>query len=273
MMVDPAGWQRDVGALAEGLAYGVTHPVEFGKAILDWDTWQSSPGRAIGHLVPDLVLTLATAGGGAAARGARAARAADELADMGTTLRRLDRIDDASARLSYFERARTLLPGRERPLPPPNLPPGAPAGRAAAFQGHAPYPGVDDWYTVRLGAGDEVAAGSVAVLPDLRFSGFAVPRQVADDVGGNARELFEGVQVAPRHGSYRDEVTVFRAREDLEVAVAIARRNPMYGPGGLRQVFIPDMQQLIDDGVLEVVERRALHTLQARVHVDAGSAP
>ena len=273
MMVDPEGWERDVTALGEGLIYGVTHPVEFGKAILDWDTWQESPGRAIGHLIPDLLITLATAGGGAAARGARTANAVDELADMGTTLRRLDHIDDASARLSFLDRARALLPGRERPLPPANLPPGSPAGRAAAFQGHAPYPGVDDWYTVRLGAGDEVAAGSVSARPDLRFSGFAVPRQVADDVGGNARELFEGVQVAPRNGVYRDEVTVFRASQDLEVAVAIARNNPTYGAGGLRQVFIPDMQRLIDDGVLEVAERRALHTLQARIDVDAVPAP
>ena len=79
--------------------------------------------------------------------------------------------------------------------------------------------------------------------------------------------------MAPRNGTYRDEVTVFRASEDLEVAVAIARNNPMYGAGGLRQVFIPDMQRLIDDGVLEVVERRAMHTLQARIDVDAVSAP
>jgi hypothetical protein len=189
------------------------------------------------------------------------------------TLRRLDRMHDASERLTFLERARRLLPGRERPLPPPNVPVGSPAGRAAAFQGHGAYPGVDDWYTVRLGAGDEVAAGSVADLPELPFSGFAVPRPVADAVGGNARELFEGVQVAPHHGLYRDELTVFRAREDLDVAVAIARNNPQFGPGGLRQVFIPDMQQLVDDGVLEVAERRALHTLEARVHVEAVQAP
>ena len=273
MMVDPVGWQRDVSTIAEGLAYGVTHPVEFGKAILDWDTWQESPGRAIGHLVPDLLITLATAGGGAAARGARTARTADELSDMATTLRRLDRIDDASQRLSFLDRARQLLPGRERPLPPPNVPAASPAGRAAASQGHGAYPGVDDWYTVRLGAGDEVGAGSVTALPELPFSGFAVPRPVVDDVAGNARELFEGVQVAPRHGVYRDEVTVFRAREDLEVAVGIARNNPQFGPGGFRQVFIPDMQRLVDDGILEVTERRALHSLPARAHVEAVVAP
>ncbi|MEP6761593.1 MAG: putative T7SS-secreted protein [Sporichthyaceae bacterium] len=273
MMVDPQGWERDGTALGEGLGYGATHPVEFGKAILDWDTWQESPGRAIGHLVPDLLITLATAGGGAAARGARAVEAADELAEMGLTLRRLDRIHDASQRLTFLERARQLLPGRERPLPPPNVPVGSPAGRAAASQGHGAYPGVDDWYNVRAGAGDEFAAGSVSAMPDLPFSGFAVPRSVADDVGGKARELFEGVQVKPHEGVYRDEVTIFRAREELEVAVAIARNNPLWGPGGLRQVFIPDMQRLIDDGILEVTERRALHTVEARIHVDAAPAP
>ena len=265
MTVDPVGWQRDVTALGEGLAYGVTHPVEFGKAILDWDTWAESPGRAIGHLVPDLLLTLATAGAGAAARGARAASAADEMADMATTLQRLDRLEDTAARQGYLARARELLRGRESPMPPPNLPPGSPAAQAAASQGKGAYPGVDDWWSARMRPGDEVAAGSVSTLQDLPFSGFAVPRSVADDVGGNARELFEGVQVQPYHGSYRDEVTVLRARSDVDVAVGTARNNPQFGPGGLRQVFVPDMQRLVDDGVLEVTERRPLHTLTAQV--------
>ena len=269
MMVDPEGWERDVTGLAEGLAYGVTHPVEFGKAILDWDTWAESPGRAIGHLVPDLLLTLATAGAGAAARGARAAKAADELADVGTTYRRLDRLEDTSERLSFLDRARQLLPGREPPLPPPNLPAGSPAGQAAGVQGQGAYLGVDNWWSARFGADGELVAGSVADLPDLPFSGFAVPRSVLDDVGGNARELFEGVQVQPHRGAYRDEVTVFRATQDIDVAVGMARNNPQFGPGGLRQIFLPDMQRLIDNGVLEVVERRPLHTLAGREAADS----
>ena len=55
--------------------YGVTHPVELGKVLIDWDTWQESPGRAIGHLLPDLLLDPGDRrrrGGGA--RGARACR-------------------------------------------------------------------------------------------------------------------------------------------------------------------------------------------------------
>ncbi len=71
MLVDPEGWSRDMVALGEGLWYGVQHPVELGKAIVDWDTWQESPGRAIGHLLPDLLIALASGGAGAAVKGAR----------------------------------------------------------------------------------------------------------------------------------------------------------------------------------------------------------
>ncbi|GAB78171.1 RHS repeat-associated core domain-containing protein [Austwickia chelonae] len=44
---------------------------QVGSAILDVDTWKDRPALAAGRLLPDAVATLATAGGGAAARGAR----------------------------------------------------------------------------------------------------------------------------------------------------------------------------------------------------------
>ncbi|MGH8968871.1 MAG: putative T7SS-secreted protein [Actinomycetes bacterium] len=273
MLVDPQGWARDMHALAQGLTYGATHPVEFGKAVLDWETWQESPGRAIGHLVPDLLVTLATAGGGAAVRATRGVRALDTVADVGTTFRRLDRLTEPRERLSYLDRARRLLHGREPLLPEPNLPADSPAGIAAGIQGRGNYPGVDDWYPARLRAGDEIGAGTVADLPDLPLSGFAVPRSVVDEVGTDARELFEGVQVRPYEGSYRDELTVYRAGNDLDVAVGYALRNPDYGAGGLRQVYVRDMQRLVDDGVLDVAERRCLTNLTARVDAETVPAP
>jgi hypothetical protein len=51
-------------------------PLEFGKnlgkAMLDWDTWADDPARALGHLLPDAVIAVLTAGTGAAAtRGAK----------------------------------------------------------------------------------------------------------------------------------------------------------------------------------------------------------
>ena len=103
MMIDPEGWARDMQALGQGLWYGVTHPVEFGKILLDWDTWRENPARALGRLVPDLLLTLATGGGAAAARGVRGANAlrrlashADEASDLGTLANRAEDLGDAA---------------------------------------------------------------------------------------------------------------------------------------------------------------------------------
>ena len=35
---------------------------EVGKAVLDWDTWADDPARALGHLVPDAIVAVATGG-------------------------------------------------------------------------------------------------------------------------------------------------------------------------------------------------------------------
>ena len=244
--------------LSEGLAYGVQHPVELGKALVDWDTWQESPGRAIGHLVPDLLLTLASGGAGSAARGARAV---SEVEDVSRTFTRLDRLGES--RLGYLQRARNLLSGEA--LPAPNVGRHTPAGIAARWQSAPPYGGVDNWFNATLRTGDLVGAGSVKALPDLPFRGFAVPADTAASVGTDARRLFEGVQVNPFGGHYRDELTMFRASEDVPVAVSYARSNPQFGVGGLRQVYLPEMQALIDRGALEVVARRPLENTVAVV--------
>ena len=38
-----------------------------GKSLIDWDTWTDDPARALGHLLPDAVIALATMGGSAGA--------------------------------------------------------------------------------------------------------------------------------------------------------------------------------------------------------------
>ncbi|WP_116115984.1 putative T7SS-secreted protein [Austwickia chelonae] len=74
-----AKYQLKFESTVSMLAYAKDHPVEFAKSVgsaaLDLDTWGRNPARAAGRLVPDLVLTLATAGGGAAAKGAKAGQA------------------------------------------------------------------------------------------------------------------------------------------------------------------------------------------------------
>ncbi len=52
-------------------------------------------------------------------------------------------------------------------------------------------------------------------------------------------------------------LTVFRASEDLPVAVSYAWHNPQFGEGGLRQVYVHEMQSLIERGVLEMVDQAA----------------
>jgi len=259
MVVDPVGWSRDMAALGEGLWYGAQHPVELGKAIVDWDTWQESPGRAIGHLLPDLAIALASGGAGAVVKGARVARGVESVA---VTFRRLDRVGEGGERLTYLRRARNLLSGKG--LPAPNVGRHTPAGLAAGFQAEPPYGGVDRWFNATLPSGDVVGAGSVAGR-DLPFSGFAVPPEVVDGVDGDARRLFEGVQVNPYRGTYRDEITMFRANEDLPVAVSYAWRNPQFGEGGLRQVYVHEMHSLIERGVLEMVDKQPLTNTTARL--------
>jgi hypothetical protein len=65
----------------------VSDPVGFAKAITNWEMWFDNPARALGELVPGLVLGLATGGAGVAAVRAgtgarRVAGAADELATV-----------------------------------------------------------------------------------------------------------------------------------------------------------------------------------------------
>lgn len=266
MMVDPLGWQQDMTNLGTGLVLGVQHPAELGRALVDWDTWKESPGRAIGHLVPDLLLALGTAGAGTvAARSVRGVGALDEVADVARTFQRLDKLGEGPERLTYLQRARTFLSGER--LPEANLP-GTPAGLAKQWQSGPSYPNADSWYTARLQPGDHVAFGSLQAQTAPAPGSFAVPRSVLDDVGTDAVRYNEGLQIQPYQGSYRNETTVVRVNQPMDVAVAYTTANPQYGAGGLRQIFLPDAGELPPSAFTEV-ERRAMTNLHARITVGA----
>src|SRR5690349_14549989 len=90
--------------MAQGIYTGLTtDPIgfgkELGKSLLDWDTWADDPARALGHLVPDAIAAVATAGTGAVAtRGIKGgADALDALSDMSRVaddLGALSKMDD-----------------------------------------------------------------------------------------------------------------------------------------------------------------------------------
>ena len=79
---------------------------EIAKGVLDWDTWADNPARAVGHLVPDIVVAVATAGGGTAATKSSSILAklgthADDLADVGHAARG---VDDAAAGVKRLDK-------------------------------------------------------------------------------------------------------------------------------------------------------------------------
>jgi hypothetical protein len=79
--IDPEGQQRELSNLGKGLSYAWHNPAEFGKALIDWkDIVGGHPGRAFGQLLPNIALTVFTAGGGAAAKGAEGAVTVSRLA-------------------------------------------------------------------------------------------------------------------------------------------------------------------------------------------------
>lgn len=83
--------------MAQGIYTGLTtDPIGFGKqlgkSLLDWDTWADDPARAIGHLVPDAIAAVATAGAGALAT--RGARGGVDILDGLSDLSRLDNLAD-----------------------------------------------------------------------------------------------------------------------------------------------------------------------------------
>ncbi len=75
--------------------------IALGKGILDWDTWADDPAKAIGHLIPDIVITIATLGAGGAAAGAERGatgivRGADAAEDLTGAASKLDDLGDLS---------------------------------------------------------------------------------------------------------------------------------------------------------------------------------
>jgi hypothetical protein len=109
MLVDPIGYHKDMTTLSQAIVTGVQHPSEFGKALIDYDTWKQSPGRALGHLVPDAIAVATVGAGAAATRGARGLKTVDDVTDGVWTA---DRASDAAADLRRVAESATPSPGQ-----------------------------------------------------------------------------------------------------------------------------------------------------------------
>lgn len=259
-VVDPGGWGRDTGALGKGFLYGAAHPIEFGKAILDWDTWAESPARAVGHLAPDIALAMVTGGAGpVASRGIETAEASQRVLK---TAKGISKVSTQAGRAAPLQGMRDLeqtrgdIAGGDHP---PGFSPGdgSPAAIAAARQGAHPGAATDAWSNTALQHGDMIAVVS-SVAGGSALGPIAMPVGVADRAGVSGSDLRDSLQAPFDPASDIQVVTVIRVNERLDIAASQALANPQHGAGGAVQIFIPDLQGLITRGVLTIVETRPL---------------
>ena len=130
----------------------------------------------------------------------------------------------------------------------------SPSQIAKSWQGKGNYPGIDEYQDII------VEKEVVLYRGEPNGSGYFTTKQAIDESGKNATKLFEGLQVEkhPIYG-YRKNMQGYKAMIDIEAAYGIVKANPQFGNGGLPQIFIPNIHELIQKGYLKPVETITLY--------------
>ena len=125
----------------------------------------------------------------------------------------------------------------------------SPAKTAQSWQGKDDYPGVDDYVDMNMHKGDILYRG------EPNGTEYFTTLDAVEGSGRNATTLFEGLQVKP-HPIYgfRGQVSGYRFTKTVTVGYGQALANPQFGSGGLDQFYIPNVQKLIDKGILVLVD-------------------
>jgi hypothetical protein len=114
----------------------------------------------------------------------------------------------------------------------------SPSALARLEQGGVRYPGIDQFRDIMLKPGTSVFVGEPGI------SGFATTRGAFGRTGTDAQRIFEGLQVAPKNGTYRPGLTEYVITQETPAAFSIVRANPQYGSGGLPQLYIPNFSEI-----------------------------
>ena len=101
-----SGWTEEWGALGHGLEYGVTHPLEFGKAVIALDALEKRGfSYWLGNLAPAAAAAFFTGGGAAAVRGGRVVsttvRTSEDVARFAELTGRATYAGEAGERIAY----------------------------------------------------------------------------------------------------------------------------------------------------------------------------
>lgn len=129
-----------------------------------------------------------------------------------------------------------------------------PSQLARSWQGVGKYPGVDNYIDVTVKKGEILYRG------EPNGTEYFTTLDAIEQSGRDATKLFEGLQVEknPIHG-YRGEMQGYIFNEDVASAYGITNANPQFGKGGLPQYYVPDVQDLIDKGILTPVDNIKLN--------------
>ena len=129
-----------------------------------------------------------------------------------------------------------------------------PSEIARSWQGTGKYPGIDDYVDII------VEKGTVLYRGEPNGTEYFTTLDAIEQSGRDATKLFEGLQVEknPIHG-YRGEMQGYVFNEDVASAYGITNANPQFGKGGLPQYYVPDVQDLIDKGILIPVDNIKLN--------------
>ncbi|WP_332237362.1 hypothetical protein [Sporolactobacillus sp. KGMB 08714] len=127
----------------------------------------------------------------------------------------------------------------------------SPSKKAAEWQGGDPYFGID-------ACTDKIyPKGSVLYAGEPFPTGYFTTKEVLDNVGVDAHKVFEGLQVKPYWGKgmsnavFRDKMVGYELKVDITGANGIAKNNTQFGGGGLEQIFMPDLKELIHNKYLK----------------------
>jgi hypothetical protein len=206
-LYDPGGAGANWKALGSGLLYGVEHPVEFGKALIDWKDWTNGhPGRAIGELLPTIALAVLSGGAGAAGRGAAGAadaeRAAQAAADAERAAQAAADADRAAQAASDADKAAqaasgvgdSAAVGAARETRVADITGGTVVGEPGAPGLKVVEPGVGSTDVDVMGPhGEYIAVGGPGKALDLSRLGskLRVLKYAADQAGVPAQAYFE----------------------------------------------------------------------------------
>ncbi len=124
---------------------------------------------------------------------------------------------------------------------------------AKASQGNPVYTGIDKWLPAHLNKGEIYYRG------EPKGTEFFTTKDSISSVGASRNKLFKGLQVRedPVHG-YRKEMQGYMLNTDLNAAQAKCLANSQFGKGGLEQKYIPNANELIEQGILIPVDRIGL---------------